>query len=393
MSALTTFDEMKAKVAGRAKARKAWRRQFFSLGRILFYLIFVLPVVFSIVYYGFVASGRYVSESRFLVRSASTQDVSGLTSILRTFGISRADDDSFAVQSYIESRDALNELMTTLPMESILDPDGIDALSKCYMPWSSRDFENLYECYRDRVRAVREETTGITILTVDLFKPEDAKQVAETLLQLGEQLANRMNRRAESDAVDNAREFLAQAESKLVEASSNLTEFRNEQNMLDIQGGASPTSTVIAGLAAELARTRAEIQQQTRVSPSNPGLPSLKTKAMVLEDQLTLERAKLTGSSDALSNQISNYEDLALRKQIADQALSIASKAIDQARLDAKRQRIYLETIVQPNLPDQTTKPERLWIIMSVIVVSLMIFVAAWMIMIGGREHLNHSSE
>ena len=391
MSALTAFEDLKAKAAGQRTARRRSLRRFFSLGRILFYVVVVVPLCLSILYYGFIASDRYVSESRFLVRSASTQDVSGLTSILRTFGISRADDDSYAVQSYILSRDALRDLMKTLPMEAILNRDGIDMLSKCYAPWSRHDFETLYQCYMDRVSAVREETTGISMLEVDLFTPEDSKKVADALLELGEQLANRMNRRAEYDAVSNAKEFMAQAEARLVEASKNLTDFRNQENMLDIQGGAAPTSNVIAGLTAELAGTKAEIQQQTRVSPGNPGLASLKTKALVLEDQINLERAKLTGTGDALSNQISNFEDLSLRKQIADQALSIASKAIDQARLEAKRQRIYLETVVTPNLPDQATEPRRLRIITTVLVVSLMFFVSIWMIMIGGREHLNHN--
>ncbi|MCE7029169.1 hypothetical protein [Jiella avicenniae] len=391
MSALTTFEDLKAKATGRQGARKRSLRRYFSLGRILFYLIVILPLLLSVLYFGFIASDRYVSESRFLVRSASTQDVSGLTSILRTFGISRADDDSYAVQSYILSRDALRDLMKTLPMETFLNRDGIDVFSKCYLPWSSRDFENLYQCYTDRVSAVREETTGISRLEVDLFTPDDSKQVADALLELGEQLANRMNRRAEYDAVSNAKEFMAQAEARLVDANKNLTDFRNQENMLDIQGGAAPTSSVIAGLTAELARTQAEIQQQTRVSPGNPGLASLKTKASVLQEQIQTERAKLTGSSDALSNQISDFEDLTLRKQIADQALSIASKAIDQARLEAKRQRIYIETVVTPNLPDQATQPRRLRIITTVLAVSLMLFVSIWMIMIGGREHLNHN--
>ncbi|NDW03808.1 hypothetical protein [Jiella pacifica] len=391
MSALTAFEDLKTKAAGRPGTRRRSLRRYFSLGRILFYLIVLVPLCLSILYYGFVASDRYVSESRFLVRSASTQDVSGLSSILRTFGISRADDDSYAVQSYILSRDALRDLMKTLPMETILNRDGIDTLSKCYMPWSSHDFENLYQCYIDRVSAVREETTGISRLEVDLFTPEDSKRVADALLELGESLANRMNRRAEADAVSNAKEFMSQAEARLVEASRNLTEFRNQENMLDIQGGAAPTSSVIAGLTAELAGTQAEIQQQMRVSPGNPGLASLKTKAQVLEEQIVLERAKLTGTGDALSNQISNFEDLTLRKQIADQALSIASKAIDQARLEAKRQRIYIETVVTPNLPDQATQPRRLRIIVTVLVVSLMFFVSIWMIMIGGREHLNRN--
>ncbi|ORE92348.1 hypothetical protein [Aurantimonas sp. 22II-16-19i] len=391
MSALTTFDDLKAKIPGRGKARKVSWRQSFSLGRLIFLAVVVIPVCVAILFYGFIASDRYVSESRFLVRSASTQDVSGLSSILRTFGITRADDDSYAVQSYMLSRDALHDLMKTLPMETFLNRDGVDPISRCYKSWSQHSFETLYDCYLGHVEAMREETTGISVLNVQLYTPEDSRAVAQELLRLGEQLANRMNQRAENDAVANANEFLTQAEARLLEANEKLTTFRNQQRFLDIQGEAGPTASVIAGLTGELARTRAEIEQQTRVSPNNPGLASLKTKALVLEDQIETESAKLTGTDGSLSNQISDFENLTLRKEIANQAVSVASRAIDQARLEAKRQRIYLETIVKPNLADESTEPDRLRMIITVIVLSLMLFVVVWMLMIGGREHLNHN--
>ncbi|MBP0617880.1 hypothetical protein J6595_20060 [Jiella sp. KSK16Y-1] len=389
---MTTFEDLKARGRGQGSARLRSLRSTFSFGRILFLAIVVIPTLVTTIYYGFIASDRYVSESRYIVRSASTQDVSGFTSILKTFGISKADDDSYAVHSYILSRDALHDLMKTLPMETYLNRDGADPVSKCYKPWSSHTFETLYTCYLAHVSTIRESTTGISELTVDLFRPEDSQKVAERLLHLGEQLANRMNRRAEADAVSNANEFLSQAEARVAEAHDNLTKFRNQEQFLDIQGEAAPTSTVITGLASELARTRAEIEQQTQLSPSSPGLGSLKTKALILQDQINAEKAKLAGGSGALSNQISSFENLTLRKEIANQALSIASRAIDQARLEARRQRIYLETIVKPNLPDEANEPKRLRTILTVLVLSLMLFVVVWMMLIGGREHLNHNT-
>jgi len=366
-------------------------RRSFSFGWLLFIAIVLIPTACASIYFGVIATDRYVSESRFLVRSASTQDVSGLSSFLQTFGISRADDDSYAVQSYIQSRDALRDLMKTLPMETYLNREWADTISVCYKPWSERTFETLYECYLSYVEIVREQDTGISWLRVDLFTPEDSQKVSEALLRLSEDLANRMNKRAEEDALANANGLMAQAEERVLEAQSNMTQFRNQQMFLDIEGEASPTATVIGELTAELARTQAAIQQQTRVSPSNPIIASLKTKATVLEDQLNEERLKLTGADDALSNQISTFEELTLRKALADQALTLASKAIDQARLEARRQSIYIETVVRPNLPDESTRPQRARTIITVILVSLMLFAVTWMILIGGREHLNTS--
>ncbi|MEW6318702.1 MAG: hypothetical protein AB1670_20240, partial [Pseudomonadota bacterium] len=71
----------------------------------------VVPTALATLYFGVVASDIYVSESRFVVRSPQRQSQSGsLSALLQGTGFSRAQDDTYPVIDYIESRDALGEL-------------------------------------------------------------------------------------------------------------------------------------------------------------------------------------------------------------------------------------------------------------------------------------------
>ena len=73
-----------------------------------FWLIVVLPTVLSVIYFGFVASDRYVSMSTFVVRSPQKSTaVSGLSAFLQNVGFSRSTDDSYVVSDYVLSRDAM----------------------------------------------------------------------------------------------------------------------------------------------------------------------------------------------------------------------------------------------------------------------------------------------
>ena len=70
----------------------------------------MLPTCASVVYFGFLASDVYLSESRFVVRSPERQTASPLGMILKGAGFARAQDDSYTIQDFILSRDAMKAL-------------------------------------------------------------------------------------------------------------------------------------------------------------------------------------------------------------------------------------------------------------------------------------------
>ena len=125
-----------SELSGRAGARTPRRRSRGILRRLSLLLFVIAPIIASVTYFGFVASHRYVSEVRFIVRSQTTPSMTGLSMFLRTFGFSRLDDYSATVQAYIESRDALHDLMEVLPMREILNHPRADILTRCVKPWT-----------------------------------------------------------------------------------------------------------------------------------------------------------------------------------------------------------------------------------------------------------------
>lgn len=76
----------------------------------LFWIAVVLPTLAALVYFTFLASDVYVSESRFVVRSPDKPATSGLGVFLKSAGFSNAGDEIYAAHDYVRSRDALREL-------------------------------------------------------------------------------------------------------------------------------------------------------------------------------------------------------------------------------------------------------------------------------------------
>ena len=67
--------------------------------------------------------------------------------------------------------------------------------------------------------------------------------------------------------------------------------------------------------------------------------------------------------------------------------LSSAMSTLEQARNEAQRKQLYLERIVQPNLPDQAMEPRRLRNILAVFLIGLITWGVSAMLVAGIREH------
>ncbi|MEQ1740566.1 MAG: capsule biosynthesis protein, partial [Methyloglobulus sp.] len=117
----------------------------------LFLCTVIVPTLLSILYFGFIASDVYISESRFIVRSPDRQSASPLGIIFKETGFSSEQDDSYTVQDFMLSRDALKSLDYKLGVRKIFASNSIDIFSRfAGLDWDD-SFEALHIYYQDKV--------------------------------------------------------------------------------------------------------------------------------------------------------------------------------------------------------------------------------------------------
>ncbi len=346
-----------------------------------------LPTVLAAVYFLLIASPRYVSEARFIVRQAGQAQPDALGLTLQGVGLGTAQTDAFAVHDYMRSRDAVAELERTLDLSRVLGPPGVDVLSRWPRPWESRSREGLYQGYQRFVTVGYDATTGISILRVEAYRPEDAQRLAETLLAGGEELVNRLNARSVADAVTQAERARDEARARLDAAQRNLVAFRNRERFIDPSMVAAEGAGLIGELSATLAGLRAERAQLAAEAPQSPQLPSLDNRIAAYERQISAERSKLAGAATSLVPAVSAYEDLVLERELADRQLSEATAALVVAERDARRQSLYLQRVVNPGLADEPTRPRRWRAVLIVLLGSLLLYGVGWLVWSGLREH------
>lgn len=352
-----------------------------------FLIVVALPTLVAGVYYLLIASPRYVSESRFVVRSPERVQAAGLGVMLQGVGLAGGHTDAYAVHEYITSRDGLNDLQRRYDVAAIIGRPEADVFSKYPQPWEGRTQEGLYKGLQRFVTVGFDSTTGISTLRVEAFKPQDAQSLSNALLSGGEALVNRLNERSARDSLAEAAKAEEEARAHLADVQQRLTAFRNRAGFIDPRLQATESSGLIGGILATLAQLRAERDQIQAEAPQSPQISVLTGRIAAYERQVAAERAKLTGGEGALAPSVGAYQDLILEQELADRQLGQATAAVISARQEARRQNLYLERIVNPNLPDKPTQPRRWLAILTVLTSSLLAYGVGWLVWAGVREH------
>lgn len=352
-----------------------------------FLLIVGLPTLIAAIYFLLIASPRYVSEARFIVRAPNQAQPSALGVTLQSAGLAPASTDAFAVHDYIRSRDGLAELSRRHDVTAILGGPGADLFARYPRPWESRSLEGRHKAFQRFVTVGYDSTTGISTLRVEAFSARDAQALAEGLLQGGENLVNRLNQRAAADAVAEAERAQIEAQTALATSQGRLTAFRNRERFIDPTRAAAESAQLIGQLAATVAGLRAERAQLAAEAPQSPQLPSLDNRINAYEGQIAAERAKVAGQAGSLAPRVGAYEDLVLEREFADRQATEAAAGLVEARQEARRQRLYLERIVNPGRPDQAMEPRRWMSILTVLITMMLIYGVGWLVWAGVREH------
>lgn len=347
-----------------------------------------IPTVVAAVYFGAIASDEYVSESRFVVRSPEQQATTALGSIFKAAGFSRAQDDSYIVQDYILSRDALSKLDQRLQLMKAYSAPDIDRLSR----FAGLDFDNSFEAfhryYNKRVSVQLDSASSIVTLTTRAYSADTSHAVNLALLEMSENLINSLNERGRRDLVQSAEKEVAQARQMDQDAAIALAQYRNAQQIIDPEKQSMLHMQQISKLNEEAVATRAQIQRLERLADSSPQLPVLRQQVAFLNQEIRDETAKMAGARDAsLANKAVQYQRLALEKEFTGRMLTTALSSLEHVRNEARKQQLYLERVVEPSKPDVALEPRRLRAVATVFVLGLVAWGILTMLLSSLKEH------
>jgi len=351
-------------------------------------LLLIVPMVLAAIYYGFIASDIYISESQFVIRQQERNKMpSSLGMFLQSVGMTSAHEEVFAVREFMMSRDAMKLLDDNLQLRKIYSNQNIDFMHRFNVQGDANSLEEFYEYYKDIVSVEIDTSSSICVVKIKAFTPQTAHSLIEALLFLGEGLINELNARSQHDLVRFYKQELDEAEVANKRAALALSAYRNQQMVFDPKQQSSMQLEQVGKLEAELIAVRGQLAQYHSFASSSPYIASLDKRRTELEKEIGHEMSRVAGKNNSMTQKLIEYERLSLERDFMDKRLASAMASLQQARAEAQRQLLYLEMIVAPNLPDKSLYPRRGRDLLLVFITCLALYGLVRLFIAGVKEH------
>jgi capsular polysaccharide transport system permease protein len=333
----------------------------------------IVPSFAAAVYFAFFAADQFSVETRFAVRAIELEAIATPKGESATFTFTPSGQNAHIVTSYIRSRAIVTDVMAKLDLRAIYRRPEADFLTRLRR---NATIDELTDYWQSMVETTVDANSSLVTVDVRAFRKEDAYALASAVIAASEALVNRISVRARRDATAMAEKDVRRAFEAVQATLADLHKFRDEFGVID----PTLTGTEIGRLLAPLVAQKIKLDSELFVSGHElsfdaPTVRVLREQLDATERQIKELKGKLTSkdgmgaSGSTLAGILAKFEELEVRKAMAERFYALSKADLDRAQLRANRQSIYLTVFVPPAPPEISRYPHR-------VTFPLMIFLA-----------------
>ncbi len=220
-------------------ARRRRRKTALLFTRLSFFVF--LPTLLAGWYYFAVATPMYASKSEFLILQADNAGGGGIGGLLSGTQFA-TNQDAIAVQSYLQSKDAMQRLDRDAGFVAHFTQDWIDPIQRL---GDDPSLEDAYRLYKRNFTIGYDPTEGVIRMEVAAADPEVSAEFSRRLISYAEERVDNQSRRKREDQMRDAMESFEQAEADRRAAQEQLVRLQQENAILDPEGKIASLRTQI----------------------------------------------------------------------------------------------------------------------------------------------------
>ncbi|ONG41686.1 capsule biosynthesis protein [Alkanindiges hydrocarboniclasticus] len=355
----------------------------------LIYFSVVLIPLLTISFYLFtLAKDRYVSTSVVIVKQVGQVGIEQTNGLGALLGVNNTSaEDAQFLKAYIQSPDMIYQLNKELNLIDEFKGDGSDPIFQ--LP-ANASVETLVNYFNKRVQVNLDEKTMMLKVVTQGFSPEFSLKLNKAILSQSEQFINNVSQRIAKDQLVFAQDQLNEATSQLSMARTRLLNYQNQNQMFDPQTQALAVAQLVTGLESNLAQLRTEERMLlSYLNPDAPQVIAVRSQIIALEQQINLEKSKLTSKSagNKLNSRAADFEALKAQVEFNTDLYKISLGSLEKARLEAVRKLKNVIVITSPQLAQDAYYPRRGYILLSAFFILTVLFGIGQLIASVIREH------
>ncbi len=361
------------------------KKSLFSMTKMLFLFVFIVPVAVVSFYYYMFASDRYESlASVYITEEASQSSPFDLTLLgITNTGSAR---DILVLKSFISSPQMLALLDKDLNLREHFTNSKIDFVSKLADDASKEEF---LEYYLTRITITFDDEAQLLSLSSQTFDREFSKKILTSILKHSQIFIDTLNENISSSQLKFFEAEVKKSEDALTAEKNKLRAFQNKYKILSTSIATQTIVTTISTLENQLAAKKSELTSRLSVlSEQAPAIRRLRSDIAGLKQQLTVENARLTsGSGGSLSELDAQFQDIKLLIEYKTLRYKANLDAFEKAKVEAARRLRFLTVVAPPTLADEALYPNRPYIIITTSIIALFFYFILSIMVATIREH------
>lgn len=331
------------------------KRLALLLARLSFFVF--LPTIIAGYYFYIVATPMYSTKSEFLILQADGGAAGAMGGLLSGTQFA-TNQDSIAVQSYLQSKDAMLRLNDDAGFKSHFNQSEIDPIQRLT---DNPTNEEAYKTYKKNVKIGYDPTEGVIRMEVIAADPAIATDFSRNLISYAEERVNSLSEKKRADQMREAMSSFEEAQVERRAAQQQLVD-------LQVQGSILDPEAVIASIRGQINNVEIQLQEkrlqlaalQDNARPNQSRVDGTAADIRRLEALLTELNARMTDMSQGENS----LAQLAVRIQMAqadlltrDMMLQSALQSVETTRMEANRQVRYLTISVEPVSSQEPSYP------------------------------------
>lgn len=336
-------------------------------------LIFVLlPSIVVGIYYIFVASGQYISESRMVVRTIGVSeqfDTSEKRDGRSIIGGDSLTQDSYIVANYLQSPQIVRLLDERIKLRERFSKRDVDWFSRL-----SRDatFEDLHKFWTQQVDTYVDGPSGIIILTIRAFSPGDAEMISKAALVAADEMIQTISEKAKHDLIERGENDVVAALTEYRKALDGLRDYQNKTGILDPLASAKMSNAVIEKLTEQKLNLTVSLNSLAAAGADNTARGrELKRSIEAIDNQIGLRQDSVAGANPRvgvqLSTSMTEFSRLETQRIVTQALYESTVRNLDTAKSTALKRTTFISVFSDAGIPEESRYPDRFsqWIIIA----------------------------
>ena len=337
-------------------ARRRRKRMLLLFTRLAFFVF--APTLLAAYYFYAIATPMYASKAEFLILQADGAGGGAMGGLLQGTQFA-TNQDAIAVQSYLQSKDAMVRLDEDMGFKEHFSQPWIDPVQRLT---DSPSNEAAYKVYKKFVKISYDPSEGVIRMEVAAADPAIAAQFASHLIDYAEERVDELSRRKREDGMATARASLERAKEERRVAQEALVRLQ-EGNFIDPEGYIASLRTQISNYQTQLQEK--ELTLQALLDNRRPNAAKVDgtrgdiRRLQALVDELNGEMSNATSGDSSLAEKAARIQMAQADLVTADMFLQSALQNEKQTELEANRQVRYLTTSVNPVAAEDASYPRK----------------------------------